>query len=699
MKIMPNLKKALSKTKARHADHNYLGSLPGHHLLAALLIVVFAAVGAYLLLPSHATSCLSADFNNDGAVNALDLSVMASNWGKTGASQSMGDANGDSAVNIYDLSALASEWGQTCTPSPTPTPTPTGIPPIPSGSVYNVMDSPYNAKGDGVTDDSLAIKAAYLAAQKSNGGTVLLPANHIFLVNTPWEIPTNYTNDWVGANPTGTDVQRTGTITMYGYGATIKYYHNTDGTLDKRFSWLQAPNPGVTWGTYGNLVIEGMNFDNNYRQPSADCGTIFWGQGQANYTNITVRDVKMYNINERTQSQQSSSVQGFYIATSLPSRDQPHVGYTTNITIEDSHIEAQAKPIGILMSNSAVLGSPMGYNPYLIDNILIQNVSTNVHGFQGTGVHLGGEAAGNRATLINVTATDSGDNLIEVDAFNYVMVKDCTLSYASSGVGFTWFSYPYQNSTSSGPEPQYIIDGCNYTGGNMPYWPASTTGPKPAVRSAASFGNVQLGNAASDLTGRDWGDYIVENSTANQNGNDYVSHWNGMFSFDSPFHSVTMTNDTVNDLNIPAGTAGSSNDSVRIGHRNQFHTKAPVTISNLTINATGGSDAAVKLMGDLDLNVDTVHATMSAGSGGNDIFFFGRSITSYTNDFTGTLAHIYAENSFGGNGLELAYFTNFNMALKDSDFSNMIKSNSQILKNDTTGSASLSQSSVLAPGK
>ena len=46
----------------------------------------------------------------DGQVNALDLSVMASNWLGSGIGWAGGDFNGDTQVNALDLSAMASNW-------------------------------------------------------------------------------------------------------------------------------------------------------------------------------------------------------------------------------------------------------------------------------------------------------------------------------------------------------------------------------------------------------------------------------------------------------------------------------------------------------------------------------------------------------------------------------------------------------------
>lgn len=52
------------------------------------------------------------DANGDNAVNILDLSVLASNYGQSGRTRAQGDFDGNGAVNILDLSILASNWGK-----------------------------------------------------------------------------------------------------------------------------------------------------------------------------------------------------------------------------------------------------------------------------------------------------------------------------------------------------------------------------------------------------------------------------------------------------------------------------------------------------------------------------------------------------------------------------------------------------------
>ncbi|HUD03817.1 MAG TPA: glycosyl hydrolase family 28-related protein, partial [Patescibacteria group bacterium] len=93
-----------------------------------------------------------------GVVNVTDLSVLATNWGRTSATHAQGDANSDGTINIYDLSILASQWGQTITPTPT---------------AVNVIN--YGATGNGTTDDTAAIGRA-LSAAVSSTKTVYIPA-------------------------------------------------------------------------------------------------------------------------------------------------------------------------------------------------------------------------------------------------------------------------------------------------------------------------------------------------------------------------------------------------------------------------------------------------------------------------------------------------------------------------------------------
>ncbi len=76
--------------------------------------LVFAAIGSYLLLFSHASS-LVGDINNDGIVNIFDLSLLLSDYSKSGSfcatnTQYTCDLNHDGSINVFDLSILLTNY-------------------------------------------------------------------------------------------------------------------------------------------------------------------------------------------------------------------------------------------------------------------------------------------------------------------------------------------------------------------------------------------------------------------------------------------------------------------------------------------------------------------------------------------------------------------------------------------------------------
>ena len=55
---------------------------------------------------------IAGDLNGDGKVDALDLSTMLSNWGKSSATAAQGDLNSDHTIDALDLSTLLSNWSK-----------------------------------------------------------------------------------------------------------------------------------------------------------------------------------------------------------------------------------------------------------------------------------------------------------------------------------------------------------------------------------------------------------------------------------------------------------------------------------------------------------------------------------------------------------------------------------------------------------
>jgi len=90
------------------ASHTFTNMKPG--------ILNYVAFGAgynnchgYLDAVGGASE-LMADFNNDGVIDDLDLTILANNWDTCGKTHEEGDANDDGCVDDLDLTALANEW-------------------------------------------------------------------------------------------------------------------------------------------------------------------------------------------------------------------------------------------------------------------------------------------------------------------------------------------------------------------------------------------------------------------------------------------------------------------------------------------------------------------------------------------------------------------------------------------------------------
>lgn len=103
-------------------------------------VAILMASTGYAINPTSLAATLPGDVNGDNVVNAIDLSLILSNWGKAAPVE---DLNHDGIVSIYDVSIVLSNWGKTVSATPTPTvtiaptatPTPTPTPTAPVGSM------------------------------------------------------------------------------------------------------------------------------------------------------------------------------------------------------------------------------------------------------------------------------------------------------------------------------------------------------------------------------------------------------------------------------------------------------------------------------------------------------------------------------------------------------------------------------------
>ncbi len=83
------------------------GSFPTFYCRENPLVTATGLGAATLLFTVSTPSCIPADLNCDGSVNAQDLATLLSVWGQPGSA----DLNGDGAVGAQDLAILLSAWG------------------------------------------------------------------------------------------------------------------------------------------------------------------------------------------------------------------------------------------------------------------------------------------------------------------------------------------------------------------------------------------------------------------------------------------------------------------------------------------------------------------------------------------------------------------------------------------------------------
>ena len=83
------------------------GNFPTFYCRENPVVTATGAGAATLLMQVSTQTCVPADLNCDGTVNAQDLATLLSQWGTAGSA----DLNGDGVVGAPDIAALLSSWG------------------------------------------------------------------------------------------------------------------------------------------------------------------------------------------------------------------------------------------------------------------------------------------------------------------------------------------------------------------------------------------------------------------------------------------------------------------------------------------------------------------------------------------------------------------------------------------------------------
>jgi len=429
------------------------------------------------------------------------------------------------------------------------------------------------------TDNGPYIKAAYDAAftHSRNGAhsTVFFPPGTYNLTAAGrWNLRPIRTNDWYGQ--TSPTVACAGTVRFSGYGATIRYANASD-----RYSWLQFggyDSATQIYTTFGNLEVEGFTIDPNWRQTAGQVGNVIYLAGQANLTNITIRDVTVpAHMVYRTTPTTSTTQKGIFLVGKQYSREQEHYGYCTGINVTGCNIYAQGKGICVISEGMGIDTTYEGPVKYLFDDINIDDCWVSGTRSEGSCIHLGSFGAGYRCRVTNTHIEDSTDNGLEIDAFNEAYVENLTMTKLRAPIGVTRFSWPYKDTV-----PNYVFKNLYWYGEcTNAWWPDNI--PEPEIANP-EIEVVEL--RTGPMTSRRFGNFTFENCSCEVL--DSYTHLNHWFFLHAPMDSVTISDC---DMTI----AGSdSYDPVYIEQRPNANLTLPISIHDMRWrNSTSNSYAAL----------------------------------------------------------------------------------------------------------
>jgi hypothetical protein len=148
---------------------------------------------------------------------------------------------------------------------------------------HNIMAAPYNAVGDGVTDDSVAVQAAFDAVQAAGGGVVFAPSGKSFFMGTT-QIGSLNTTDYIN------------NCTLIAYGATFTWSYTLASASGSTALAIHGNDILVMGGTYQNSTTLDPSITDAAGVVDA-CMLRLGGGGTSGAirSRLRVRDVRVFN--------------------------------------------------------------------------------------------------------------------------------------------------------------------------------------------------------------------------------------------------------------------------------------------------------------------------------------------------------------------------------------------------------------------
>lgn len=453
----------------------------------------------------------------------------------------------------------------------------------------------YGAVGNKTHDDTAAIGSAWTACQNAGQGYLHFTPGKSYLITNPTILlATIRTNDWLDTTTwqprSGSSVQRAGMIFVDGLSTTggvanAQILFQAGNTT--RYAFIYTPTYGnvETHDTYGNLVVQNLDFNDNGRVPSAECGSIFWLRDSPNADNFVFKNLTLHGAPLRSQTTGLPSLaplNGIFFKGGLTATNPTQWSFMRQLVIDGCTLASQEKEISIYGFSNANTEETATVTQRLIDRVFVHNTSCDNGYFAGSNIHIGEALSVGLVVIEGGTMKNSWDDGIEVNQCMDLTVRNVVFQGIRQCINTRWFQLPHRSS-----DPVVRLDTCTASGAGH-YWPQG--GADGGARNSMLLDTFNGGW----VPGRSVGTYTVPNcgvadtiyTTAN------ALHFNNSNTY---YTAITVNGFTYSDA--------SGNCHYWMNVNQQSGPNVVVNVSNRHISGAGITGNGITTAGSVTLNV------------------------------------------------------------------------------------------------